>query len=67
MGTEEAARGWSPAPLEEETVTRTVVCTWRSTHEVELPASYKPGGTLDEEWADQVDTAGAELVDWDWR
>lgn len=44
-----------------------ITCTWRSTHTVEVPDDYQPGGTLDEEWADQVDATTAELTDWGWE
>lgn len=42
-----------------------VTCTWRSNHAVEVPDNYQIGSTLDEEWADQVDSSTAELVDWE--
>lgn len=41
-------------------------CVWETSHEVEVPDDYEPGSTLDEEWADQVDTSTASLVDWEW-
>jgi len=41
-------------------------CFWETIHTVEVPDDYIPCGILDEEWADQVDTSTAELVDWDW-
>jgi hypothetical protein len=44
-----------------------VTCTWRSSHVVEVPDDYEGGSTLDDEWADQVDSQIAELVDWEWR
>lgn len=47
--------------------TRTVVCTWESTHTVELPDDYEPGDALDEEWTEQIDSSMAELTDWSWR
>lgn len=45
--------------------TITIRCTWRTTQQVEVPDDYELGNTLDDEWADQVDTGGAELVDWE--
>jgi hypothetical protein len=42
-----------------------IVCTWESTHEVEVPDDYVVGGTLDDEWCDQVDPHNAELWDWE--
>ncbi len=44
-----------------------IITTWRSTDIVEVPDDYEVGNTLDEEWADQVDASGAELVDWEVR
>lgn len=41
-----------------------ITCVWRSDHTIEVPDDYEFTGTLDDEWADQVDTSGAELVDW---
>lgn len=40
---------------------------WEASHTVEVPDDYEPEGGLDEEWADQVDSGTAELVDWEWR
>lgn len=53
--------------LGEETPMRTITIetTWRSVQTVEVPDDYEFTGGLDEEWADQVDAAGASLVDWD--
>lgn len=42
-----------------------VRCTWSSYHTVEVPDDYVFTGRLDEEWADQVDTSTAELIDWE--
>jgi hypothetical protein len=46
-------------------VTVTVTATWRSTTEVEVPDDYEFNGSIDEVWAEQIDSASAELVDWD--
>lgn len=43
----------------------TIRCEWVSTHRVEVPDDYVFIGRLDDEWADQVDTRTAELVDWE--
>ncbi len=42
----------------------TVYCRWETRHIVEVPDDYEIGGTLEDEWADQVDSGGASLVDW---
>jgi len=42
------------------------VCARHLDRLVEAGASPEPGSTLDKEWADQVDTSLAELVDWHW-
>lgn len=47
------------------TKTITIRCTWVSLHEVEVPHDYIIGGSIDDEWIDQVDSTWAELVDWD--
>lgn len=38
--------------------------TWKSIDAVEVPDDFDLGGTLDDEWADQVDANGAYLTDW---
>lgn len=42
-----------------------IECTWRTTHTVEVPDDYEPTGGLDDEWADQVNSGPAELIDWE--
>ena len=49
----------------DETKTITVSCTWKSTHQVEVPVDYQPSSKIDDEWADQVDPGGAYLADWE--
>jgi hypothetical protein len=41
-----------------------VVCRWETIQDVEVPDDYEIGSYLDKEWADQVDSANASLVDW---
>lgn len=39
---------------------------WKSVSIVEVPDDYEyTSGELDDEWVDEVDSAGAELVDWE--
>lgn len=47
-----------------------VECTWRSTHEIEIPAdaSHVPNGDIEAVLKyEDVTSATAELVDWDVR
>ncbi len=50
-----------------ETRTVTVTCTWRSTHEVEVPADFRDTGSLSDfpsEALEEMQANTAELVDW---
>lgn len=40
-----------------------VRCTWSTCHAIDLPEGEDIGPNLGA-WADQVDSAGADLVDW---
>jgi hypothetical protein len=42
-----------------------VTAEWRSENLVEVPDDYEwDGHSLDEEWADQITSQMAELIDW---
>lgn len=60
----DAARDLDHQEYEEITITS----VWHATTRVEVPKGWRPPSTLDG-WPDgvldQVDTTGAELVDWD--
>ena len=53
--------------IQGQTKTITVVCTWESSHEVEVPADYVPTGGLDAEWIEDATAHIAELTDWEVR
>lgn len=53
--------------MTEGTKTITISATWKSTHTVEVPVGYEPTGGIDDEWADQVTSEVASLVDWEIR
>jgi hypothetical protein len=42
----------------------TVHLTWQNSQTVEVPDDFEDDGTLGE-WADEVDTLGAYLSDWE--
>lgn len=47
--------------------TITVTCTWRSTHEVEVPDDFTDTGHLDDfppEALEEITASTAELTDW---
>jgi hypothetical protein len=47
--------------------TVTVTCTWRSTHEVEVPDDFADTGQLEDfppEALDEMSATTAELTDW---
>lgn len=47
--------------------TITIECTWRSTHEVEVPDDFEVTGDLSDfppEVLDEITPVNAELVDW---
>ena len=47
--------------------TITVECTWRSSHRIEVPEDFTDTGHLGDfppEALEEMNTAGAELVDW---
>lgn len=55
---------------EQNTKVITVHMTWRNSVEIEVPADFEMPSTLDgfpEDALEQMDTAGAELVDWGTR
>lgn len=45
--------------------TITVHTTWKGTQQIEVPDDWEYDGTLAEVWADQVDSGGAYLADWE--
>lgn len=45
--------------------TLNIRCEWYSNHKVEVPDDYEYTGSLDDEWADQVDPSTASLFDWE--
>jgi hypothetical protein len=48
--------------------TITITCTWRSTHEIEVPDDFVVPSTLSgfpPEVLDEIDSHTAELVDWE--
>lgn len=48
--------------------TLSVECTWRSITTVEVPDDYEwDGRSVDDVWAEQVDSHNAELIDWEVR
>lgn len=45
--------------------TITVHTTWKATDRVEVPDDFEDDGSLNDAWADQVDSSGAYLADWE--
>jgi len=44
-----------------------IACTWRTTHEIEVPDDWEVPSTLDgfsDEALEDIDSHAAELIDW---